>query len=114
MQSPRLFGDLGIILAWLANCSLCGECLEVCPLCGEEAGWPFSLDRKTETGHTLLTDLVSVSRWLASCSGCGMCEEKCSQGVPVALLIAALSHAIRSEIGYTAGDPAGQLPWAYA
>jgi formate dehydrogenase subunit beta len=114
IQSPRLFGDLGIILAWLANCTLCGKCLEACPLCGEEAGRPFSPNRKTDTGHTLLTDLVSVSRWLASCSGCGMCEEKCSQGVPVALLISALSHAIRSEIRYSAGDPAGHLPWAYA
>jgi hypothetical protein len=46
---------------------------------------------------------VALGRWLSECGGCGMCEASCSQGVPLFLLITALSHRIRHEMDYT-GD----------
>jgi formate dehydrogenase subunit beta len=111
MKGVYRFDDLGSILAWLASCSLCGECLKACPIYeGEFAGL---LDRRrgVQTGIAPLGDIVGLSRWLASCAGCGMCEEGCSMHVPLFLLISALSHRIRDKMHYHSGDPAEQLPW---
>jgi hypothetical protein len=40
-----------------------------------------------------------------------MCEESCVNHVPMALIFSALSHRIREEIHYRAGDPTQKLPW---
>jgi formate dehydrogenase subunit beta len=111
MKGVYRFDDLGSILAWLANCSLCGECLKACPIYeGEFAGL---MDRRESPrqGIAPLGDMVSLSRWLASCTGCGMCEEKCDMHIPLFLLISALSHRIRDKMQYHSGDPAERLPW---
>jgi NAD-dependent dihydropyrimidine dehydrogenase PreA subunit len=105
------FNDLGSILAWFANCSLCGQCLEACPVYEGEFGGMLGLGRSPHTALSPLAALVEISHWLASCGGCGMCAEMCQQDVPLTLLISALSHRIRTEMGYTAGDPTQRLPW---
>jgi formate dehydrogenase subunit beta len=111
MKGVYRFDDLGSILAWLANCSLCGECLKACPIYeGEFAGLANRRD-SAQPGIAPLGDMVSLSRWLASCTGCGICEEMCNMHVPLFLLISALSHRIRDKMNYRSGDPAERLPW---
>jgi formate dehydrogenase subunit beta len=108
MQERCGFNDIGCLLAWFASCNLCGNCLAACPFCQSE-----SAVRRVERGEGLLSlsDLVDISRRLTSCSGCGMCEESCVNHVPMALIFSALSHRIRDEIHYHAGDPTQKLPW---
>ena len=102
------FGDLGHVLAWFANCSLCGDCLDACPLYNGELSGMLGV----HGAHPPLAELVDVSRWLASCSGCGMCEAACDHGVPLMLLISSLSRQIQGTLHHTAGDPVQPLPWA--
>jgi len=111
MKGSSRFDDLGSILAWFANCSLCGECLKACPLYEGEFSELINRRGGVQPGRTALGDVVSLSRWLASCAGCGMCEEECNMHVPLFLLISALSHRIRDKMHYYSGDPAQQLPW---
>jgi formate dehydrogenase subunit beta len=111
MKGVYRFDELGSILAWLASCSLCGECLKACPIYEGEFAGLLNRRRGAETGVAPLGDMVSLSRWLASCAGCGMCEEGCNMHVPLFLLISALSHRIRDKMHYHSGDPAEQLPW---
>lgn len=108
MQKKCSFDELGCLLGLFARCTLCGECLKACPFCqGEPAV------RKVQRGENLLslTDLVDISRRLISCPGCGMCEESCEKHIPMTLIFSALSHRIRDEIHYRAGDPTQKLPW---
>lgn len=102
------FGDLGSALGWFANCSLCGDCLDACPLYNGELSGMLGV----HGARPALAELVDVSRWLASCSGCGMCEAACEHNVPLMLLVSSLSRQIQRELHYTAGDPARLLPWA--
>jgi formate dehydrogenase (coenzyme F420) beta subunit len=111
MKGVYRFDDLGSILAWLASCSLCGECLKACPIYEGEFAGLLNRRRGGETSIAPLGDMVGLSRWLASCAGCGMCEEGCNMHVPLFLLISALSHRIRDKMHYHSGDPAEQLPW---
>jgi len=103
--------DLGAMLAWLASCSVCGNCLKVCPLYQGEMDSLAGVSHLSNSEHTALGELVHTSRWLASCSGCGMCEEKCNRNVPLTLFLSALSHRIREEIHYTPGSPGQRFPW---
>ncbi len=114
MEGTSRFDDLGSILAWIAGCSLCGECLQACPLYDEEFVGLINRHSATPVGRTPLGDVVSLSRWLASCAGCGMCEEECNKHVPLFLLISALSHRIRDKMAYRSGDPAQPPPWISA
>jgi len=107
----RLYSDLGSILAWFSNCSLCGDCLDACPLYDGELGGLLGMRSGRLGSRPLLAELVQVSRWLASCSGCGMCEQACSNGVPLMLLVAGLSHRIRDGLRYQSGDATQPLPW---
>jgi formate dehydrogenase subunit beta len=111
LGGDRRFSDLGSFLAWFASCDLCGRCLNACPLYAGELSSLFGKPREDHAGYSPLAELVLLSRWIASCSGCGMCEETCVQDVPLMLLISALSHRIRSEMHYTAGDPTQPVPW---
>lgn len=102
------FGDLGSVLAWFANCSLCGDCLDACPLYNGELSGLLGV----HGARPPLAELVGVSRWLAACSGCGMCEAACDQRVPLMLLISSLSHQIQGAWPHTASDPARPVLWA--
>jgi Fe-S oxidoreductase len=114
MEGTCRFDDLGSILAWFTGCSLCGECLQACPLYDEEFAGLINRRSTLPAGRTPLGDVVNLSRWLASCAGCGMCEEECKMHVPLFLLISALSHRIRDKMAYHSGDPAQPPPWISA
>ncbi len=104
--------DVANALAWFANCSLCGDCLDACPLYdGELTGLLGVHGGTRQSRRAPLAELIDVSRWLASCAGCGMCEESCHNNVPLTLLMMAFSHHLREELHYTAGNPAQRLPW---
>jgi NAD-dependent dihydropyrimidine dehydrogenase PreA subunit len=105
------FDDLASMLAWLASCSVCGNCLKACPLYQGEIDSMAGISRLSEREHTALMDLVQTSHWLASCSGCGMCEEQCKRDVSLTLFLSALSHRIRDELHYTPGAPGQRYPW---
>src|SRR3990170_4232306 len=111
---PLRFNDVGSLLAWLSRCTLCGDCLDACPLYDGELSGLLGGERPHAGGNALLAELVDVSRWLASCAGCGMCEQACTCDVPLTLVIAALSGRIRHELNYRSGDPAQRLPWTAA
>lgn len=111
---PLRFGDVGSLLAWLSRCTMCGDCLDACPLYDGELSGLLGGGTPRAGGNALLAELVDVSRWLASCSGCGMCEEACTCSVPLTLILAALSNRIRDELVYRPGDPAQRLPWVAA
>lgn len=110
--TENVFGDLSSILACLAHCTLCADCLDACPIYEGELSGMLGVGIGGKRGSPILSELIGVSRWLASCSGCGMCEQACERGVSLALLMAALSTRVRSELKYIAGDPAQSLPWA--
>lgn len=109
---PQRFSDVGSLLAWFAGCSLCGDCLDACPLYDGELGGLLGVGGTGYGGQAPLAELVEVSRWLASCSGCGMCEEACGSDVPLTLFLSAVTHRIQEELHYAAGDPSQRLPWA--
>lgn len=111
LATSRHFGDLGSVLAWLANCDLCGKCLNACPLYDGELDVLLGKPQPRHADRAPLAELVAVSRWLVSCGGCGMCEESCDQGVPLILLISALSHRIQGDLHYTSGDVSKRLSW---
>lgn len=114
MQGICRFDDLGCILAWFANCSLCGKCLKACPIYENEFADLIDQHSTPQADRPPLKGLINLSRWMASCAGCGMCEEECPMEVPLFLLISALSHRIREKMHYRSGDPAQQLPWILA
>ena len=109
-SAPNLFSLLGLF----ANCTLCADCLDACPLYDGELEGMLGVNRARQSSRPLLSELVGVSRWLVSCSGCGMCQEACDHSVTFAPLISSISHRLRSELHYTAGDPFQHLPWELA
>jgi formate dehydrogenase (coenzyme F420) beta subunit len=111
VKSDCRFGDIGCFLAWFTNCSLCSECLRACPLFADQLSSLSSQERAMLKHSSALAELVMFSRWLASCAGCGMCEQACNRGVPLTLLLSALSHRIQSELSYASGDPNQGFPW---
>lgn len=105
--------DFARLLSWISNCTLCGDCLDACPLYDGELASLLSAGGAHHGNHAPLADLVAVARWLTSCSGCGMCEAACEHHVPLGLLVSALSHGIRGGLHqYSAGEPNRPLPWA--
>ena len=104
--------DVGTLLAGIARCTLCADCLDACPLYQGELGGLLGVGGPRDRERPALSEIVSVSRWLASCSGCGMCEETCELDVPLTSLVSGLSRQIQAELNYHAGDPGQKLPWA--
>lgn len=109
---PSEYSDFSGLLACIARCTLCADCLDACPLYEGELAGMLGVGRSSSGhGRPLLPELVSLSRWLSSCSGCGMCEEACQNHVPLSLLTYSLSRRVREELHYAAGNPAQALPW---
>jgi len=104
--------DFARLLSWISNCTLCGDCLDACPMYNGELAGFLGVGSAHRYNHAPLADFIEVARWLTSCAGCGMCEEACEQGVPLGLIASALSHGIRGGLHqYVAGDPNRALPW---
>ena len=66
----------------------CTECLEACPVLGEEL--VVAMQAGTLT-HGL------VKHWLMSCAECGMCEQACPKGLPIAAAMNRISRDLRQE-----------------
>jgi formate dehydrogenase (coenzyme F420) beta subunit len=98
-------------LALFARCTLCADCLDVCPIYEGELSGMLGVGEAHRRANLLLSELVNLSRWLASCSGCGMCQEACEHGVLLTPVVTGLSHRIQKQLHYKPGDPAQPLPW---
>ncbi len=110
-EAQRRGGSLSEVLGLFANCSLCGDCLDACPLYNGELAGMLGVRSARSGGRSLLAELVELGRWLASCSGCGMCEEVCSCRVPLLDIVSPLSQRVRDEIVYRPDGRAPALPW---
>ena len=110
-NSSGQMGDLISFLGFVAGCTLCADCLDACPLYNGELTGMLGVTEPYQGPRPLLSELVGVGRWLASCSGCGMCQEACEHGDALGEIIITISHRIRSDMHYTAGDPRQPLPW---
>jgi L-lactate utilization protein LutB len=104
-------GEINSLLGFFARCTLCADCLDACPIYSGEFTGMLGVGEAIQSGNPLLAELVAVSRWLASCSGCGMCQEACENGAALGQIITAVSHRIRTDLHYMAGDPRQRLPW---
>jgi formate dehydrogenase subunit beta len=111
LPNVRRVTDTNSLLAVFARCTMCTDCLDVCPLYEGELAGMLGVSGASAGAAPLLVNLVAVSRWLASCSGCGMCQEACSQDIPLLNIVLGINQRIRSELDYHPGDPAFKLPW---
>ncbi len=100
-------GSLAGIMGYLASCTLCGECLDACPLCSEDLK---ALMAQGQMGF--LSALVKQSQRLVSCSACGMCQAHCPEDIPLAAISRALSEPMHQRMHYLPGrDVHEPLPW---
>jgi formate dehydrogenase subunit beta len=128
-RTSQLLADIPSILALLAPCTACFECLYVCPLHTTHAfkpqkakatsaathgdlpsgeGW---MGRERDSGP--LGELIEFSRRAVSCVGCGMCESACPNHVPLTALQGLLGRKVREEFNYVPGRSVkDKLPWA--
>jgi formate dehydrogenase subunit beta len=76
--------ELADLLALFASCTLCGECLEACPLTPVSDLRIDDFEGSTpEYATARLLDIVHRSEF---CVGCGMCEAACHLGLPLMLV----------------------------
>jgi ferredoxin len=94
--------ELTDLLAVFGSCTLCGECMEVCPLT------PVSGLDMDEYGDSTLeysaARLLDMALRSESCVGCGMCEAVCHLGLPLMLMTQMLAEVT---------DPASELIAAF-
>jgi formate dehydrogenase subunit beta len=129
--SSGLIADLASVLALLAPCTACFECLYVCPLYSSHPFKPLAAKagdgqdrrnlpsgegwtgRERETGP--IGELIEFGRRAVSCVGCGMCESACPNHVPLTAIQGVLGRKIREEFHYVPGRSVkDRLPWAAA
>lgn len=131
LRTSALVADLPSVLALLAPCTACFECLYVCPLYSSHPFKPLATnaaDSQTRrnlpsgegwTGRERATgpigELIEFGRRAVSCVGCGMCESACPNHVPLTALQGVLGRKIRDEFHYVPGRSVkDRLPWAAA
>jgi formate dehydrogenase subunit beta len=86
------------LMALLGSCTLCGECLEACPLTSLST---FDMDEfEDNTQEYRAARLLDIARRSESCVGCGMCEAVCHMGLPLMLVTQMIAEraCIRNEI----------------
>jgi formate dehydrogenase subunit beta len=97
----------GVIMGYMRQCTLCGECIDACPQWSDELR--AALARGKEP---FIQVLLNATQRLASCSGCGMCQVHCGEGIPLSAIQRALSQQIQQRMHYVAGrDVHDPLPW---
>lgn len=100
-------GHLGVIRGYLNKCTLCGECLDACPICSQELRQALKQGKQA-----FIAELISQSERLVSCSTCGMCQATCPEGIPLCAISYALAQPIRDRMSYVPGRSANEpLPW---
>jgi formate dehydrogenase subunit beta len=130
-KAGQLLADLPSLLALLAACTACFECLYACPLHTAHAFKPLNVRESYAADQGILPDgegwmgreqqsgplgeLIEFSRRAASCVACGMCESACPNHVPLTALQGALGRKMREEFNYVPGRSVKEkLPWAMA
>ncbi len=110
--AARKLGELGLaetgadaITALLGQCTLCGACLDVCPICDQD------LREALDKGRDSFFEAIVVhNQRLASCDGCGMCELHCLEGIPLAAINRALSRQVQAQLNYVPGRDVNERP----
>jgi formate dehydrogenase subunit beta len=99
--------DAEAITGLLEPCTLCGACLDACPVSDQEVR-----EALAEGRDSFFEAIVAHNRRLASCDGCGMCERHCPEGLPLAAIHRALSQRIQAQLNYVPGRNIDErLPW---
>lgn len=97
--------DTDVILALLNECTLCGACMDACPICDRK------MREALEEGcDSFFMAIVENNRRLASCDGCGMCQTHCSGGIPLAAINRALSRRVQTQLDYVPGRDVTEIP----
>jgi formate dehydrogenase subunit beta len=90
--------ELADLMALFSSCTLCGECLDACPLTPKsDFGMDDYQDNTREYVAKRLLDIASRSE---SCAGCGMCQAACQIGIPLLLVTQMIAERadVRSTI----------------
>jgi formate dehydrogenase subunit beta len=99
--------NMGVIMGYMSKCTLCGNCVEACPLCTDELNEAFKQGKEA-----FITSFVNQSERLASCAACGMCQVHCPENIPLCAINRALSQQIQTRMRYVPGRSADEpLPW---
>jgi len=99
--------SMSVIAGYFGKCTLCGGCLQSCPVCSEELWSALRRGR-----HSFVTAWICESLRLASCSGCGACQAHCPEGIPLSAISRALSRQVQGRMRYVPGrDVSEPLPW---
>ncbi|MCX6070684.1 MAG: hypothetical protein NTU91_07470 [Chloroflexi bacterium] len=95
------------IMRHMSKCTLCGDCIDVCPRWSEELR--AALTRGREAFIQALLDAV---RRLAGCAECGMCQVECSEGIPLSAIQRAFGLQVQNRMHSAASrDSRDPLPW---
>jgi ferredoxin len=87
----------------LAPCTLCGDCLDACPL---SPGFDVHA-YEANTPRYMAARIQSLALQAEQCAGCGACEDSCPQRIP--LLLLARLFAQRPQARQDALDAVGEI-----
>lgn len=83
-QVQQKASELSDLLALFSSCTLCGECVEACPL---SALYEFDMAAYADSTPEYVTArILNLIQRSESCTGCGMCEAACHLGIPLMLI----------------------------
>jgi formate dehydrogenase subunit beta len=95
------------IMRHMSKCTLCGDCIDVCPRWSEELRAALTRGREA-----FLQALLDAARRLAGCAECGMCQVECSEGIPLSAIQRAFGLQVQNRMHSAASrDSRDPLPW---
>jgi len=112
-------GGLEKILATLASCIGCHNCMRVCPICycrecffesptlevdyGRYITWARRKGSVRMPTDTLLFHLGRMNHMATSCVECGMCEQACPSDIPVGRMFKLVGAGVQKIFEYVPG-----------
>ena len=100
--------NMGVIMGYMSKCTLCGNCVDACPLCTDELNEAFKQGKEA-----FITAFVNQAERLVSCAACGMCQVHCPEDIPLSAINRVLSQQIQTRMSYVPGrDVSEPRPWA--
>jgi formate dehydrogenase subunit beta len=99
--------DSGVIMDHMRKCTLCGECIDLCPQ------WSRELREALDHGRgAFIGSLLNSCQRLAGCSDCGMCQVQCVEGIPLSAILRVLSRAGSQRVRQVSGRTMREArPW---